>query len=146
MRGFHCFTYSGILISLFQQNFKIRKCCRVANSVCAHAWCMFLSFALFTLLTSIRGAKFLPIFQTNGQKIHLNWFSSTVHKIFEKKTLQNIYMLFSQVFSSRSFTWALLYLQAVGWQNTDRNWICSSQGQFVDTLFIVRRVHTLIQH
>ena len=44
-----------------------------------------------------------------------------------KKTLQNIYMLFSQVFSGRWFTWALLYLRAVGWQNTDRNWICSTK-------------------
>ena len=28
--------------------------------------------------------------------------------MFEKKTLQNIYMIFSQVFSSRSFTWAII--------------------------------------
>ena len=50
-------------------------------------------------------------------------------KYLKKKTLQNIHMLFSQVFSSRSFIWAPLYLWAVGQQNTDRNWICSKNKQ-----------------
>ena len=129
MKRFYCFTHSVILISLLQQNFRIRKCSWEANSVYAHAWRTFLSFALSILLNSMRRAKVLPrpilcesdwnwnlkfgflgqygqntIFQTNGRKIQIS-FS---HKIFEKKILQNIYMVFSQVFSSRSFTWALL--------------------------------------
>ena len=40
-----------------------------------------------------------------------NLHESFLGKIFERKKLQN--MLFSQVFSSRLFTWALLYLWAV---------------------------------
>ena len=74
-------------------------------------------------------------------------------KVFRTKYLKRerseIFMLSSQVFSSRSFTWVVLYLraalwcfrlclrvfnvflfynkrQAFGWQNSDRNWICSS--------------------
>ena len=103
------------------------------------------------------------IFQTKCTKNtdylkYLVWISSTVWKgqfgqkffaqnIWKKqktKKRYKIFMLFSQVFSSRSFTWALLYLRAVlccfrlslrgfnlflfynktrafGWRNTDRN-------------------------
>ena len=74
-------------------------------------------------------------------------------KVFRTKYLTGkhykLFMFFSQVFSSRSFIWALLYPQVVlcffrfclrgfnlfllhnktwsfGWRNTDRNCICSS--------------------
>ena len=113
------------------------------------------------------------IFQTKWTKNvdelknFLVWFSSTkrrgqlalsfLHKIFEKNSYK-IFMLFSQAFSSRLFTWALLYLRAVlccfslrlrsflflfynktrafGWQNTDRNSIWSSQTKKSAILFL----------
>ena len=84
---------------------------------------------------------------TDDLKTYLVWFSSIVWRgqftlTFFAQKIQNIYVI-SQVFSSRSFTWAPLYLRAVlycfrlclrgfnsflfynkmrafGWQNTDR--------------------------
>ena len=100
MKRFYCFTHTGILISLLQQNFKIKKCSRRRT---------FLSFALWTLSSSTRPAKFLSrpilveigwnwnlkfgflgqygqntIFQTkwtkntDDLKLDFVWFSSTV--------------------------------------------------------------------
>ena len=54
---------------------------------------------------------------------YIRWFMLTKYL---KRKCYKTFMLFSQVFSTRSFTWALLYLRAVGWQNIDRNWTCCS--------------------
>ena len=160
---FYSFTHSGILISLLRQNFKIRKCSRVANSL--HMTHVFV-ICPFHLSNPMRRAKFLPrkilfesgwnwnfkftflaqydrntILQTkwtknmNELKIYLVWFCSTVWKgkFGLKFFAQNIwkenitkYLLFSQIYGSISFTWVLLYLRAIGWQNTDTNWFCSN--------------------
>ena len=54
---------------------------------------------------------------------YIRWFMLTKYL---KRKCYKTFMLFSQVFSTRSFTWALLYLRVVAWQNIDRNWTCCS--------------------
>ena len=133
MKRFYCFSHSGILISLPQHNFQVKRCPPVANTVWAYAWRPLLPFALSALSSSMRRAKLLPlpILFEGGRNWNLKlgfWGQYGQNTIFQTKWTKNTDKLKTYLVWFSSTVWrrqfALKFFAQNIWKENITKYLC----------------------